>query len=97
MFVAPVHVIAQWCVNVDKKVLDPILHGAASMTVIASKWDRLFDETFIDGIVNMVGSVTYSAGHSLKVIQTGRLRQYILWIAVGVIVLFGALFTTIPK
>ena len=97
MFVAPVHVIASWCVNFDKFVLDWILHTAASMTVIAAKWDRLFDETFVDGIVNMVGNVTYAFGNSLKVVQTGRLRQYVMWIAVGVIVLFGALFSTIPR
>ena len=97
MFVAPVHVVSAWCVGFDKRVLDPILHTAASMTVLASKWDRLFDETFVDGLVNLVGNVTFNMGSSLKVIQTGRLRQYVMWIAVGVIVLFGALFTTIPK
>jgi NADH-quinone oxidoreductase subunit L len=97
MFVAPVHVIASWCVTFDKLVLDGILHGAARMTIIAAKWDRLFDETFVDGIVNAVGTVTYAVGNSLKVVQTGRLRQYVMWIAVGVIVLFGALFTTIPR
>ena len=97
MFVAPVHIISAWCVSFDKGVLDPILHSAASLTVLTSRWDRAFDETFVDGLVNMVGTVTYNVGNSLKVIQTGRLRQYVMWIAVGVIVLFGALFTTIPK
>ena len=97
MFVAPVHIISAWCVSFDKGVLDPILHSAANLTVLTSKWDRAFDETFVDGLVNLVGTVTYNVGNSLKVIQTGRLRQYVMWIAVGVIVLFGALFTTIPK
>lgn len=97
MFVAPVHIVSSWCVAFDKKVLDPILHGAAGLTVLASKLDRRFDETFVDGLVNVVGTITHSIGTSLKVVQTGRLRQYIMWIAVGVVVLFAALFTTIPK
>ena len=97
LFVAPVHIVSAWCVRFDKTVLDPILHGAASLTVMTSKLDRRFDETFVDGLVNLVGSVTFAMGNSLKVVQTGRLRQYVMWIAVGVIVLFGALFTTIPK
>ncbi|HEY0980978.1 NADH-quinone oxidoreductase subunit L [Schlesneria sp.] len=97
MFVAPVHVVAKWCVNFDRKVLDSILHGAAGLTVMVSKLDRKFDETFIDGLVNLVGSMTYTVGSSLKAVQTGHLRQYVMWIAVGVIVLFGALYTTIPK
>ena len=97
MFVAPVHVISAWCVDFDRRVLDTILHGAAKVTVIAAKWDRFFDETFVDGVVNLVGNVTYTVGNSLKVVQTGRLRQYVMWIAVGVIALFGALFSAIPK
>ena len=97
MFVAPVHIVSAWCVSFDKGVLDPILHSAANLTVLTSKWDRAFDETFVDGLVNLVGTVTLNVGNSLKVIQTGRLRQYVMWIAVGVIVLFGALITTIPK
>ena len=97
MFVAPVHVVSKWCVSFDRTVLDPILHGAAGLTIITANLDRKFDETFVDGLVNLVGSVTHAMGSSLKVVQTGRLRQYVMWIAVGVIVLFGALYTTIPK
>ena len=97
MFVAPVHVISAWCSAFDRVVLDPILHTAASLTVYVSKWDRRFDETMVDGLVNLVGSVTYAVGASLTVVQTGRLRQYVMWIVVGVVVLFGAVFTTISK
>ena len=97
MFVRPVHIVSAWCVEFDKKVLDAILHSSAKLTLIVSKWDRLFDETMVDGLVNLVGTVTFSVGTSLKAVQTGRLRQYIMWIGVGVVVLFGALFSIIPK
>jgi NADH-quinone oxidoreductase subunit L len=97
MFVQPVHIVSAWCVSFDRNVLDPILHSAARITVLVSSWDKKFDETMVDGLVNLVGTVTFSIGDSLKVIQTGRLRQYVMWIGVGVVVLFGALFSTIPK
>lgn len=97
MFVRPVHIVSAWCADFDKKVLDGILHASASVTVLVARWDRLFDETMVDGLVNMVGSVTRSVGYSLRVVQTGRLRQYVMWIAVGVVVLFGVLFTSLPK
>ncbi len=97
MFVRPVHIVSAWCVDFDKRVLDAILHASASVTVLVSRWDRLFDETMVDGLVNMVGSVTRSVGFSLRVVQTGRLRQYVMWIAVGVVVLFGVLFTSVPR
>lgn len=97
MFVQPVHIVAKWCAAFDRCVLDPILHGAASLTVVVSKWDRVFDETMVDGLVNLVGNVTFSIGASLKAVQTGHLRQYVMWIGVGVVVLFGVLFTVVPK
>lgn len=97
MFVNPVHVVAAWCVGFDRNVLDPILHSAAKLTVLTSNWDRKFDETIVDGLVNLVGTVTHQVGVSMKVVQTGRLRQYVMWIGVGVVVLFGVLFSTIPR
>ena len=97
MFVRPVHIVSAWCVAFDKLVLDRILHASAAVTVLVARWDRLFDETMVDGLVNLVGSATRTVGYSLRVVQTGRLRQYVMWIAVGVVVLFGVLFTSLPK
>lgn len=97
MFVRPVHVVSAWCAGFDKKVLDGILHASASLTLLTSRWDRLFDENMVDGLVNMVGNVTRSMGYSLRVVQSGRLRQYVMWIAVGIVVLFGVLFTSLPR
>lgn len=97
VFVRPVQIVATWATAFDKYVLDYLLHQAASLTVLVSKWDRTFDEKMVDGLVNLVGSATYSFGRSLKVVQTGRLRQYVMWIGVGVVALFAALFVVLPK
>jgi len=97
MFVHPVHVVARWCQAFDKYVLDWVLDNSAAWMVWVSHWDRWFDEGFVDGLVNLVGNVTNAFGTSLRVIQTGRLRQYVMWIAVGVVVLFAALFSALPK
>lgn len=97
LFVRPMHIVGQWCQAFDRHVLDKILNGSASTMVTVSAWDRWFDEKFVDGLVNLVGQVTHSAGRSLRVVQTGQLRQYVMWIAVGVVVLFAALFTALPK
>jgi NADH-quinone oxidoreductase subunit L len=97
MFVCPVKIVATWCQSFDKHVLDAVLDGSANWTVNVSKWDRWFDEGMVDGLVNLVASATHSVGASLRVVQTGRLRQYVMWIAVGVVVLFAALFSALPK
>ena len=50
----------------------------------ASWW---FDAHVIDGIVNGVGSLTVSSGRELRQIQTGRVQNYALGIAVGLLVM----------
>jgi NADH-quinone oxidoreductase subunit L len=97
MFMKPMHIVGTWCVAFDKKYLDGTLHGLARGTINVSKWDRAFDEKFVDGMVNLVGSATSKVGSSFRVLQTGRLRQYVMFIAVGVLALFVLLLAIFPK
>lgn len=97
MFVRPVHIVARWATGFDRIVIDPFLHLLASLTVWASKWDRLFDEKVVDRLVNVVGEVTFGAAMSLRRIQTGRLRQYVMFIAAGVVCLFVLMFVFFPR
>ncbi|MEZ6062218.1 MAG: NADH-quinone oxidoreductase subunit L [Planctomycetaceae bacterium] len=96
LFMKPAHVVGAFCAWIDRTIFDGILHGSAKAMVLVSKWDRLFDEKLIDGFVNMLAAATFSFGRSLKVIQTGNLRQYVMFIVVGVVALFAVLFTTFP-
>lgn len=96
LFMRPAHKVAAFCAWIDTKIFDNILHGAAKLVVLVSRWDRIFDENVIDGFVNLIGSATQSFGRSLRRVQTGRLRQYVMFIVLGVVVLFVAIFTTFP-
>ena len=49
-----------------------------------------FDRNIVDGAVNGTGRVVSSAGGNLSRIQTGRVQNYALGIAVGLIVMAGA-------
>ncbi len=97
MFVRPVHVMARWCTLFDQNVLDAFLHSLSRLTIATASWNRKFDETFVDGLVNIVGSSTYKVGRSLQVVQTGKLRQYVMFIALGVLGLFVLLFMFFPR
>lgn len=97
MFVRSVHIVASWCAWIDRQVFDGFLHACARGVVDASTWDRRFDEAIIDGTVNLLADVTYSAGRSLRAVQTGLLRQYVMFIAVGVVAMFLLLFMFFPK
>ena len=97
LFMKPSHVIGKCCVwETDKNVFDGIIHASAAVMIFVSKWDKLFDEAVVDGFVNLIGNSTFAVGCSLRVIQTGRLRQYVMFIVVGVVALFAILFTTFP-
>ncbi len=97
MFVRPVHIVGAWCQAFDKRVLDQILHSTTAVGLFVARWDRWFDEGMIDGLVNLVAQSTGSFGRSLRNFQTGQLRHYVMWIAVGVVVLFAAFITALPK
>ena len=96
LFMQPSHVVGQCCVWIDKTIFDGIIHTSAKVMIFVSKWDKLFDEAVVDGFVNLLGNSTFAVGRSLRVIQTGRLRQYVMFIVVGVVALFAILFTTFP-
>lgn len=86
-FLRPAHIVARWCTAIDRIVFDGILHGLAKIAVNISSWDRRFDEQIVDGLVNLLADATYNSGFSLRVVQTGRLRQYVMFIVVGVVVI----------
>jgi NADH-quinone oxidoreductase subunit L len=96
LFMKPAHIVGKFCTWIDKTIFDGIIHGTAKVMILVSKWDRLFDESIVDGFVNLLGDSTFAFGRSLRVIQTGRLRQYVMFIVVGVVALFAILFTTFP-
>ena len=96
MFVRPVHVVARWCTGFDREYIDGLLHWLARKTIDVSRWDRKFDENVIDGLVNWTGEVVFKCGRSLRHVQTGVLRQYVMFIALGVLVMFLLLFVMFP-
>jgi NADH-quinone oxidoreductase subunit L len=56
--------------------------------VAAALW--WFDREIVDGIVNGLGSVTRASGRGLAQVQTGRVQNYALGIAIGLIVMAGS-------
>ncbi len=49
-----------------------------------------FDRVVVDGTVNGVGNLTVGAGRGLRHVQTGRVQNYALGIAFGLIVMAGS-------
>ena len=49
-----------------------------------------FDRTIVDGTVNGIGRLTVGAGSGLRKVQTGRVQNYALGIAFGLLVVAGS-------
>jgi len=68
--------------------LNDLLFMRIGGRVAAALW--WFDREIIDGIVNGLGAVTRASGRGLAQVQTGRVQNYALGIAIGLIVMAGS-------
>ena len=48
----------------------------------------MFDRFVVDGLFNGIAAWTFGIGSSLRNVQTGRTRQYVVAIVVSTLVLF---------
>ena len=71
----------------DRNVIDGFIDGLARWTRKISTLDDLIDRYFVDGLVNLGAAWTYSIAQSLRTAQTGQIRQYVMFIVVGAVVL----------
>ncbi len=90
LFVRPTMLISKFiALWLDRGLIDTILHGlaylcrgvAAFISVVGDRW-------FIDNSVDTLAEKTWDLGLSLRSVQTGRLRQYVMFIVVCTIALF---------
>jgi NADH-quinone oxidoreductase subunit L len=87
MLVRPALIVAQWCKNFDMLGIDSVLHASARSTQAVARFHGHFDKGVIDGLANLTGRVFYATGSWLRNLQTGFLRSYVLFLALGAVVL----------
>jgi NADH-quinone oxidoreductase subunit L len=84
VFVVPAMFLARQIAWFDRNIIDSILHGAAAVYRGGSRVvDAIFDQRVVDGSVNAFASWTWDFGLLLRKLQTGSLRQYVLFIVMG--------------
>jgi NADH-quinone oxidoreductase subunit L len=89
LFVQPTHVISRMVSNIDKRWIDGLIDAIAGVTVwFGRQWDYFVDRGIVDFAANLLAGWTYSAGLSLRAVQTGRIRQYAMFIVLGAIGVF---------
>ena len=93
LFVRPAKWMAEdFAIWMDTDVIDGILHGIASVGPILGTFFRNYiDKPIINGFGDWIADTTRKLGVGLRVIQTGRIQQYMLMALVS-LVAFGVIF-----
>jgi NADH-quinone oxidoreductase subunit L len=76
-------------------VVDPIVNLVGKAAVALANVGGAFDKVVVDGTVNGVAKVTDVAGRALRTTQTGKVQNYLLVVAVTVLMLL-ALYLYLP-
>jgi NADH-quinone oxidoreductase subunit L len=74
----------------DVYVIDMLVNMVGYGGVGLARLYRLFDIYVVDGLVNLIGWAVGRVGGGLRYVQTGRAQNYLLAIALGVIILLAA-------
>lgn len=91
MFVRPALWKSKFFAGIDRYVIDPFVNLLARGTAfLARALDLVVDRKAVDGSINGLARLTWDFGNSLHRLQTGNLRQYVVFIVVGLLGLFAA-------
>ncbi|MCS7238157.1 MAG: NADH-quinone oxidoreductase subunit L [Thermoguttaceae bacterium] len=88
LFVAPALHLASWAALIDRKIIDNLAEKLAAAVVAVANSGDLLDRKVVDGSLVGLGQGIYGLGRQLRQVQTGLLRQYLLAVVVGTIVIF---------
>ncbi len=89
LFVRRVHLIAGLVAAFDRRWIDGLINGLATFVKrFAQTWEFVTDQHIVDWTVNQIGQVTYATGLWLRRVQTGSLRQYVLFLAAATVAAF---------
>ncbi len=85
-FVKSVLILMNFLAAFDNRVVDGIVNFSAFLTKIISWISGWFDRIFVDGIVNRIADSIQISGKELRLIQTGKIQNYVYVMVVGVLV-----------
>ncbi len=89
LFFKPTHFVAKLVARFDRRAIDWVIDGTAKVArKVSDTGDAIIDKGLIDGLVNLMAGWIYSVASWFRNVQTGKLRQYVLFIVLGTVVLF---------
>jgi NADH-quinone oxidoreductase subunit L len=89
VFVKPSQVFASVVVVrfMDGRIIDGILHGIARVFIWIGDFLKLLNMWLIDGVGDGIPEYVAAFGAYFRRFQTGRVQQYLLWVAIAAILI----------
>jgi NADH-quinone oxidoreductase subunit L len=63
--------------------------GAGWLTRVTSRISMVWDKWIVDGLVNLTARIVWVLSYPVRMLQTGRVSRYALWMLVGVLLFLG--------
>jgi len=86
--------LAKWVsslsAQIDRYVVDGAVNAAGALGSAFARLSGWFDSRVVDGAVNLVAMIQVELSRGLRLIQTGRVQQYLLFVFFGLLCLVGA-------
>jgi len=73
----------------DRNVVDGAVNGAGWLTRLSSIVSIWWDTWIVDGTVRLTSLLVKLSSYPVRVVQTGRVQAYALFVVVGALVFFG--------
>jgi NADH-quinone oxidoreductase subunit L len=87
LFIRPIMALGRFLWTFDARIVDGIVNGAAWLIILWADLKQLFDTYVIDGAVNGSGWLVQKLGKGLRLLQTGGVQFYALFILLMIVVL----------
>lgn len=89
LWVRPSHLLAKFIAWLDTGCIDGLINGLAnSVRRFCHQWDIWIDRWIVDGRIDSFAGWIYRTALSMRSLQTGQLRQYVLFIVIATVALF---------
>src|SRR4029077_8944498 len=73
----------------DRNVVDGAVNGAGWLTRLSSTVSMWWDTWIVDGTVRLTSLLVKLSSYPVRVVQTGRVQAYALFVVVGALAFFG--------
>lgn len=87
LWVRPTLSLARWTAQCDRRIIDTALDRLARAAAAVARFDDWIDRRWVDGSLDRVATAVYNVAIRLRGLQTGYVRQYVMSVVLGVVVL----------